>query len=171
MSILLTGVAGTGKSTIVAELKRRGVDAIDLHDVKGLLFWQDKKTKQRVSYVPGVPREWFSTVDCLCDIDMLKKMLAEHPDAIMAGTAGGNLQEYLPLFDKVVLLQADPQTLVHRMQTRTNKTGFGKAKSEQDDNIEWQKAFDPLVLSLGAIPLDTSGDIASTLDRIVELSK
>jgi broad-specificity NMP kinase len=43
MKILITGIAGTGKSTIVPALQERGITAIDLHDVPGLCFWQNKK--------------------------------------------------------------------------------------------------------------------------------
>ena len=171
MKILLTGVAGTGKSSITRELNKRGIAAIDLHGVKGLLYWRDKKTKERVPYSPGRPPEWFQSVERLCDIDMLKQMLAEHEDIFMAGTAGGNEDEYYPLFDKVILLQCDPQTLIHRMETRTNTSGFGKTKSEQDGTIEWQKSFDPHALSRGAIPVNTFGDIDSVVDKILEIAQ
>jgi hypothetical protein len=55
------------------------------------------------------------------------------------------------------------------MQTRTNKSGYGKTKAEQDDNIEWQKEFDPLLLSEGAIPVSTEGNIDDVVDRIIAL--
>src|SRR6266481_7275258 len=156
MKILLTGIAGTGKSTITKALSERGITAIDLHDLPNPFLWQDKITKEKIEYTPGRPKEWFNNVDRLCNIDKLKEILLQYSNVLMAGTtSGSNQKEFLSLFDKVILLQADSEILVRRMQTRTNKSGYGKSKGEQEDNIEWQKEYDLLLLSLGAIPVDT----------------
>jgi broad-specificity NMP kinase len=171
MKVLITGIAGTGKSTIVKALNERGILAIDLHDVPGLMFWQNKVSKEKVEYSPIHSHEWFDTVDRICDIDKLKNILNEHEDIVVAGTAGDNQLEYFPLFNKIILLQSSPATLVHRMQTRINKSGYGKTKTEQDNNIEWQKEFDPFVLSKGAIPVNTEGEINKVVDKIIDLIK
>ena len=172
MKVLLTGIAGTGKSTIVSVLNERGIFSLDLHDIPGLFFWQNKETKERVEYTPVESREWFDTVDRLCDIPKLKEILSQYKDIVMAGTAGGsNQEEFLSLFDKIILLQANPQTLVNRMKTRINKSGYGKTKAEQDDNTEWQKDFDPKILSYGAIPVSTEGELNDIVDKIIVLIK
>ena len=170
MKTLITGIAGTGKSTIVKALNERGVVSIDLHDILGLFFWQNKNSNQKVEYSPVHSREWFDNVDRLCDINKLKEILDQYKDIVMAGTtSGSNQKEFLSLFDKIILLQSDPKTLNHRMQTRTNKSGYGKTNAEQEDNIEWQKEFDPQLLSYGAIPVSTEGDLNRVLDKIVAL--
>ncbi|MFA6601526.1 MAG: AAA family ATPase [Candidatus Paceibacterota bacterium] len=171
MKVLITGIAGTGKSTIVKALNDRGIESVDLHDIPGLCFWQDKATKRKVEYTPVHSRDWFETVNRLCDIDRLKVMLNQKQDIVMAGTAGDNQQEYLPLFDKVILLQCSPAELIHRMQSRTNKSGYGKSKAEQDDNIEWQKEFDPQVLSYGAVPINTERGLDEVVDEIIQIIK
>lgn len=172
MKMLLTGIAGTGKSTIVRTLNERGIFSLDLHDISGLFFWQDKETKEKVKYTPVESREWFDTVDRLCDIPKLKEILSKYEDIVVAGTtSGSNQEEFLSLFDKIILLQANPQTLVNRMQRRTNKSGYGKTKAEQDDNIEWQKEFDPKILSYGAIPVSTEVELNDVVDKIIVLIK
>ena len=170
MKTLITGIAGTGKSTVVKELDNRGITAVDLHNVPGLFFWQDKETKQKVEYSPDHPKYWFSGVDRLCDIDKLKEILNQYNDIVVAGTtSGSNQKEFLALFDKIILLQSNPQTLNHRLETRINKTGYGKSKEEQEDNIRWQKEFDPNILSHGAIPVSTEGGIEEIVDEIIEI--
>jgi broad-specificity NMP kinase len=169
MKVLITGIAGTGKSTIVKALNERGVNSIDLHDVPELMFWQDKVTKNRVQYTPIHSRDWFDTVDRFCDISKLKDILNESENIVVAGTAGDNQAEYFPLFDKIILLQCSPETLIYRMETRVNKSGYGKTKAEQEDNIAWQKEFDPEVLSHGAIPVDTGGSLDDAVDKIISL--
>ena len=88
MKVLLTGIAGTGKSTITKALKEKGINAIDLHDVPNLCYWEDKVTKKKVEYSPVNEREWFNGVNRFCDIEMLKEILSQHDDVVMAGTAG-----------------------------------------------------------------------------------
>ncbi len=172
MKVLITGIAGTGKSTIIKELNERGVEAMDLHDVPGLFFRQDKETKAKVEYKPVHSKEWFNTVDRICDIKQLKEIFDQHTDVVMAGTtSGGNQKEFLSLFDKIILLQANSETLIHRMQTRVNKSGYGKTKAEQEDNVEWQKEYDPLLISQGAIPVNTEGDLGSVVIKIIEIIK
>ena len=172
MKILITGIAGTGKSTIVKALNERGIVSIDLHDVPGLFFWQNKETKEKVEYSPVHSKEWFDTVDRLCDIDKLKAMLTQHNDVVMAGTtSGSNQKEFLSLFDKIILLQSSPETLNNRLKTRTNKSGYGKTEAEQEDNVEWQKEFDPEMLSYGAIPISTEGSISDVIQKIIEIIK
>lgn len=170
MKTLLTGVAGTGKSTIVKKLNERGIFSIDLHDIPGLFFWQNKETKEKVQYTPGRPKEWFDTVDRLCDINKLKELLNQQASIVMAGTTGGsNQKEFLSVFDKVILLQANSDTIIYRMQTRTNKSGYGKTEAEQRDNIEWQKEFDQQIISNGAIPVSTEGAIDDVVKKIIEM--
>lgn len=172
MKMLLTGIAGTGKSTIVRTLNERGVFSLDLHDIPGLFFWQDKETKEKVEYIPVESREWFDTVDRLCDIPKLKEILSQYEDIVVAGTtSGSNQEEFLSLFDKIILLQSDSQTLANRMQSRISKSGYGKTKAEQDDNIEWQKEFDPKILSYGAILVNTEGELNDVVDNIIVLIK
>ena len=170
MKTLITGIAGTGKSTIVQELNKHGVEAIDLHDIPNLFFWEDIRTKQVVEYSKNHPLDWFENVERLCNIDMLKNILNQYENIVMAGTTGGpNQKEFLSLFDKIILLQTNPETLIYRMETRNNKSGFGKTKAEQEDNIKWQKEFDPQLLSYGAIPVNTEGLIDDVIEKIIKI--
>lgn len=167
MKTLITGVAGTGKSTIAKALRERGFFTVDFSDVPDMCYWQDENTGEKVEYSPVHSREWFVTKKRICDIERLKEIMNQQDDVIVTGVASGNIAEYVPLFDKVLLLQCTPESLVHRLETRTNLSGYGKTKTEQDDNIEWQKEFDPQLLSLGAIAVSTEGGLDKVVSEII----
>lgn len=67
----------------------------------------------------------------------------------------------------MIPLQCDPKILVHRMETRVNKSGYGKTKAEQEDNIEWQKEFDPKLISLGAISISSECTLEEAVEKII----
>jgi len=171
MKILITGIAGTGKSTIVNALKDRGVTAIDLHDVQDLFCWKNIKTGKLIEYSPVQSTEWFEENGRFCNRDKLKEILNQYDDVIAAGTASEEQKEFISYFDKVILLQCDIDTVIHRMKTRNNKSGYGKTKAEQEDNIKWQDEFDSLLISLGAVPVDTSGNLDDVVTKIISLAQ
>lgn len=45
-SILITGISGTGKTTIVEELKKKGYNSYSIEDVHGLFDMYHKETKK-----------------------------------------------------------------------------------------------------------------------------
>lgn len=169
MKTLITGVAGTGKSTIAKALREKGMVTVDFSDVLGMCFWEDEKTGEKVEYSPVHSREWFKTNKRVCDIEVLKGIINQQEDVVVTGVASGNIGAYIPLFDKVILLQCTPEDIVHRLATRDNPSGYRKTKTEQNDNVEWQKEFDPQLLSYGAIPVSTKGELKDVIDKIIAL--
>ena len=167
MKILITGVSGTGKSTISKALKERGIISIDFSDVHGMCCWKDLTTKEKVQYSPIESLDWFNNKNFFCDLNKLKEILDQHKNIVMTGVAGGSTMEYLPLFDKVILLQCSPEIFTHRMKTRIPI--YGKTKAEQENAINWQKEFDPLLISQGAIPINTEGNLDDVINKIIQV--
>jgi dephospho-CoA kinase len=166
MKILLTGVAATGKSTIAKALQERGIKALDFKDIPELCYWRNKETKEKVPYSLSNQREFFTENERICDLEILKNFLDHHKDIVVTGVARGNQTGYLRLFDKVILLQCNPQTFLDRLQTR--EAPFGKTAVERDYVVDWQKELDPLLLAYGAIPVSTEGDLTSVVDALVK---
>ena len=61
--IYITGISGTGKSTIAKELEKQGVYTISIDEVNGLCCWRHKKTGEQVEYNANNDKDWFENYD------------------------------------------------------------------------------------------------------------
>lgn len=133
MKILITGIAGTGKTTTLAELQKRGLAVIDL-DATGICRWKNKKTQEITEYGPdGRDVEWLNLHGWYCDIPTLQKLLScirEDKDVFVAAIAE-NIEDVAKEFDKVFVLNASDNVIRDRLNARTNNH-FAKKEEEQD---------------------------------------
>lgn len=138
MRILITGVAGTGKTTTLAELQKRGYLVIDL-DATGLCRWKNTKTGEFAEYGEnGRDDAWFSDHRWFCDDETLTKMLScvRSDKQVFVGGVAKNISEIGEKFDKKFLLTVDSVALRERLSTRTNNV-FGKHPHEQEAAIKY----------------------------------
>ena len=105
--VLVTGMSGTGKSTLLAELAHRGYWTVDtdfgdyFETVDGESLWIE------------------SRIDDLLSVDDPRDLL------IVAGTTRNQVTFY-PRFDHVVLLSAPEELIVERLRARTGNS-FGRS--------------------------------------------
>jgi dephospho-CoA kinase len=133
MRILITGIAGTGKTTALAELQKHGYVVIDL-DATGICRWRNKETQEVTEYGPdGRDIEWLNLHGWYCDIPTLQKLLScirEDKDVFVAGCSE-NIEEVAKEFNKIIVLNASDLVIRNRLNARTNNH-FAKKEDEQD---------------------------------------
>lgn len=100
--ILITGMSGTGKSTVIAELRSLGYRAIDMDEPGWSLYTPDG--------------EW------IWNEERVHALLAslEEDDTIFLSGCAINQGKFYPQIDTIILLSAPADTLVERITTRTN---------------------------------------------------
>jgi broad-specificity NMP kinase len=163
--IYITGVSGTGKSTVSEKLNEKGILSFDIGTIPGLCFWRNKKTHKKVSY-SGAGKEWLEAHERICDPKKLEELLKQRNETVMVTGVASNQDEYLKLFDKVFLLYCNPDTFVSRLKNRKNNI-FAKTEEEQNEVINWQKTFDPKLRSQGAIPVNSDVPIEDVVEAII----
>ncbi len=163
MKIYLTGASGTGKSSLIRELKKRGIKAIDM-DI-GLCHWESRVTGDRAAWKPGQSEEWYLEHGWMCNIPELKALLGGDEDLVVAGLSS-NQEEYVPLFDKVLVLHARPETVLARLTSRTDND-YGKHPLEQQRLLNWHKSFEQEMIEKGALPLDAEQSIEAMADEVL----
>lgn len=149
--VLLTGMSGTGKSSVVAELTARGYKAIDTDygfcDVQpdGRQLWRE---------------------------DAIEKLLAtEDAEVLFVAGCEENQGRFHPRFDHIVLLSAPLETMVERLDTRTNNP-YGKSPLEFSRFLEDVETVEPLLRRAAdhevvtTAPLD---DVVATILRLVDV--
>ena len=106
--ILVTGMSGTGKSTALAELARRGFRVVDTDDPP----WSEWSEADG-GYV------WRE--------DIIAELLAgDNGNALYVSGTVSNQGRFYARFDAVVLLSAPAEVLMRRIETRTTND-YGKA--------------------------------------------
>lgn len=166
MKILITGVAGTGKSSICKVLQGKGYIAYDMDKIPGLCNWKNKSTGKLGDYHENRNQTWIDEHDWLCDKTRIKQLLKENKDVIMCGIAS-NMQELLPLFDKVLLLSLDDQLILQRLSNRVGDHDFAKTQSEQVGVLSWKDGWEQEMTRLGAISINTGQSLEKIATQIV----
>lgn len=164
--IFITGVSGTGKTTVAEELEKRGIHAISI-DEAGVCSWIDKQTGQKVDHEVTTDDEFIRNHDWICNVPQLIELM-ERGDgvAVVLGSAS-NQKDLLHLFDKILLLQCPPEVFIKRIENRTNND-FGKDKTAQEFILGWYQSFEKEMLDAGAISIDATHPLEKVVEQALE---
>ncbi|WP_341932880.1 AAA family ATPase [Microbacterium sp. LWO14-1.2] len=141
--VLVTGMSGVGKSTVVEALSAGGVLAIDTDHGE----WK-------------VSREQW-------DLDRVRALLDEHEDIVVAGTVENQGLLY-DVFDHVVLLSAPTSVMIERI-ARRHGNPYGKTDAERQEILEYTVSVEPLLRATATAEIDTTHPVAETVERIRHL--
>jgi dephospho-CoA kinase len=146
--VLLTGMSGTGKSSVVRALAARGYKAVDTDD-----GWSEP--------LPDGRQRWRE--------DAIEELLAtEDADVLFVAGCEENQVRFHPLFDHIVLLSAPPETLVRRLASRTGNP-YGKTPGQLGRVLADLAAVEPRLRKVAdheirtTMPLD---DVVTTVLRL-----
>lgn len=157
MKVLVTGMSGTGKSTVIEALAKAGQRAVDL-DADGWSVWAPCE---------GDPTGAKPGHDWVWNEDRLSELLAEPTDEplLVAGCAP-NMGRFTPLFDRIILLSAPAETLLERVATRMNNP-YGKTPAEVERIVANLEEIEPLLRRIATHEVDASQSPNVILDAVM----
>lgn len=154
--ILVTGMSGTGKSTVLAGLARRGYRVADT-DYDGL--------------TEDVPLPDGSGLEQLWREDLMSALLAEDSDGpLFVSGCTSNQGKFYDRFDAVVLLTAPTDVLLERLATRTTNP-FGKDPAELDRILEDLATVEPWLRRAATIEISTERPLEDVVEAIEALAR
>ncbi|PIQ91742.1 MAG: hypothetical protein COV70_02100 [Parcubacteria group bacterium CG11_big_fil_rev_8_21_14_0_20_39_22] len=165
--IFITGISGTGKTTIAKELEKKGVYTIDVDEVEGLCTWIDKNRGQKASDDAILNDEFVSNHEWVCSVPQLIELMNKGDDVVVILGSPSNQKDFLHLFDKVLLLQCPPEVFIERIEMRTNNE-FGKDKTAQKLILGWYEDFEKEMLDIGAIPIDATQPTDDVVEQVLK---
>jgi hypothetical protein len=162
-AFLITGNPGSGKSSLAAELSRRGLVAIDTDD---LAYWEDSDGL-RVDRPPDAGDDWPLAHRWVWSRARIEEAIAASDDAagimFFCGIAR-NQDQMLDLFEKVFLLMIEESTQIARLAQATSPLRTERVKQQIRQG---RPVFQAQMLARGAIPLDGTAPPAVLADRLL----
>ena len=144
--VLITGMSGAGKSSLLGELSARGYRTVD------------------TDY-----GDYHETVDgeSLWRADRIDALLSEEGTGILfvQGTTRNQVQFY-SRFDHIVLLSAPAELLVERLTQRTNNP-YGKDPNDVAETLEYLERVEPLLRQAATLEVVTTVPVAHVADTVL----
>ncbi|MBI2008855.1 AAA family ATPase [Candidatus Saccharibacteria bacterium] len=167
MKYLITGNAGTGKSSVVEELKQRGFTAYNTDDLPEVTRFEYKATSQP-AVRPEPPTDW-STYAWNWQEGGLRKLL-ESADTVFVAAIVSNQERFYSLFHNIFVLTADVETIRHRLQNR-DTNDYGKNPEQLKEILEGHEEFQRNLLNVPtATEIDSRQPLKKVVDQIIALA-
>jgi shikimate kinase len=148
--ILITGMSGTGKSSVIEALQARGFLAIDTDSDE----WC----------------EWTTDSDWIWREDEMETLLRQQQTHLFVSGCKSNQGKFYPQFDHVVLLSAPLEVMLQRIAIRQNNP-YGKSAEEREQIIGYLEIVEPLLRSGCDLEIGTAAlNIEQVADELVRLA-
>jgi len=148
-AVLVTGMSGVGKSTVLAGLAQRGYITVDTDD-----------------------GPWIEVIDSepLWRESLIDELLNQKRDAhlFVQGTVA-NQWHFYDHFDAVVLLTAPTDVVLDRVRRRTNNP-FGKAEDERARILADIAEIEPLLRRSATHEINTTRPLPEVIDVLVGIA-
>jgi dephospho-CoA kinase len=147
--VLVTGMSGTGKSAVLAELERRGHEVVD------------------TDYGDWIDRDG---PEPLWREDRIAALLDERSgETLFIAGCVANQGRFYPRFDAVVLLSAPVDVILERV-TERDSNPFGKTHEEREKIVSDLEQFEPILRAGATNEIDTRAPITEVADELERLA-
>ena len=165
--VWVTGISGSGKSSVCDALRAESLHAIDA-DWDGFNHWVHRVTGEVMVDPPyPIPPGWLDQFAWRISVERVRS-LAAAPSAGVTFLCGSveNEVDVWQYFDRVVCLVADDETIRHRLTTRTTNE-FGKRPEELSAALGWNSTIEGRYRALGAAIIDATRPLSDVVRDVL----
>ena len=155
--VLVTGMSGTGKSSALAELARRGYRVVDTDD-PGWCEWVDAPDTSS-----GREPLWVEE-------RMTELLRADDDRALFVQGCVRNQTRFYDRFDAVVLLSAPAELILDRIASRTTND-FGKTPAQKAQVLDDLRNVEPLLRADCTHELDARRPLGDVVADLIEIAR
>jgi len=146
--VLLTGMSGTGKSSVIGALAARGYKAVDTDD-----GWCET--------LPDGRQRWRE--------EAVEQLLAiEDADVLFVAGCEENQVRFHPRFDVIILLSAPAEILAGRLASRTSNS-YGKTPGELRRVFDDLQVVEPLLRNAADYEISTTMPLNDVVTAVLRL--
>jgi hypothetical protein len=160
--IYITGPTAAGKSTVRNELLRRGYEAHDV-DGDGIAKWFNRASGEPAEYGEGGDVFLMSRQR----VEGIREQARGKP-VFLCGIPG-NALDMADLFDEVICLVIDEDTMLDRVATRTTNV-FGRTPAERELILRHREPTIEAYRAFGALMVDGAQPIDVVVDEVLALA-
>jgi dephospho-CoA kinase len=147
--VLLTGMSGTGKSSVIGALAARGYKAVDADD-----GWCEPR--------PDGRQQWRE--------DAVARLLdTEDAEVLFFAGCEDNQSRFHARFDLIILLSAPAQVMTERLAARPGNP-YGKAPRDLDRILDDLAAVEPLLRRAADYELATTMPLPEVVAAVLRLA-
>jgi len=169
-SIFITGVAGSGKSSISKELNEFGYMAYDIEELEGMFKMVRKDTGEDFENYDNIDIKKVKNADWVCDKNKLEELLERQSDEIVfyCGVASNN-DEIMPLFTQTILLKASPEAVRKRLSVREGTDDIGNTAENREWVLSWKDWWENKLVEQGAAVIDADENPKEVAQEIIKI--
>ncbi|HZU55834.1 MAG TPA: AAA family ATPase [Actinocrinis sp.] len=148
--VLITGMSGTGKSTLLKELAARGYRTVDTdygdyyEVVDGERLWRPERIEALLREAPG----------------------GDDGGVLFVQGTTRNQGAFYPWFDHIVLLSAPVEVLTDRLTNRTTNP-YGKDPAELAETLGYVETVEPLLRASATLEVATTVPVTEVADAVL----
>ena len=165
-AVQITGCSGAGKTTIAAELARRGLASIDTDDVPLLARFVDEAGAM-VAEPEAPDLAWLSRHSWAWDPARLdQEIAAAAPVTLYVCGGAANEIELAGRFTHVFLLEIDEPTMLARLEARPHND-WGRIGDTREHLRRFLPGYQARLRAAGAIAIDAGQPLEQVADAIL----
>jgi gluconate kinase len=167
-AVQIAGCSAAGKSTVAAELARRGLVAIDADADPWLARFVDQDGTV-VTEEPAAPDlEWLARHGWDWDPARLDELIgAAAPDTLYVCGGADNQHAVADRFTQVFLLEIDEATMLARLDARRDHHDWGRIGDTREYLRRKLPVLQDSLRASGAIPVDARQPLDQVVDAIL----